>query len=218
MSGEERVAGHFDADAERFDAIYESDKGPIARFVDSVWRGVVRRRFELTLERLTPLEGQRILDVGCGSGRYCIAFALRGADRVTGLDIAPAMLELASEHARRAGVADRCEFRLGRFPESEAGSSEAYDHCTAMGYFDYVDAPAQHLARMRQLTASTIVASFPKTSGFRTLARRVRFALRRVPLHLYSRERLEAILAEAGIERFELVELDRDYILFASAG
>lgn len=218
MSADERVAGHFDADAERFDAIYESDKGPIARFVDNVWRGVVRRRFQLTLERLAPLEGKRILDVGCGSGRYCVAFVLRGADRVTGLDVASAMLELASEHARRAGVADRCEFRLGRFPESEAGSSVTYDYCIAMGYFDYTEKPAQHLTRMRQLTSATIVASFPKSSGLRTLVRRVRFALRRVPLYLYSRDRLEGILAEAGIERFELVELDRDYILFASPG
>jgi 2-polyprenyl-3-methyl-5-hydroxy-6-metoxy-1,4-benzoquinol methylase len=216
MSLDERVAGHFDAAAARFDAIYESDKGPIARFVDSVWRGVVRRRFELTLERLAPLEGKRILDVGCGPGRYCVAFALRGADRVTGLDIAPAMLDLAAEHARRAGVADRCEFRLGRFPESEAGSSDTYDVCTAMGYFDYVQTPAQHLARMRQLTSATIVASFPRSSGIRSLVRRVRFVPRRIPLFLYSRERLETIVAEAGIERFELVELDRDYVLFAA--
>src|SRR4051812_50004687 len=116
-----------------FDASYESDKGRNGRVVDSVWRGVVRRRFDLTLDRLAPLEGKRFLEVVCGSGRYCVAFALRGADRVTGLDVAPAMLELAAEHARRAGVADRCEFRLGRFPESEAGSSDTYDVCTAMG-------------------------------------------------------------------------------------
>jgi 2-polyprenyl-3-methyl-5-hydroxy-6-metoxy-1,4-benzoquinol methylase len=217
MSVEEPVRTHFDANAERFDAIYESEKGPIARLVDNVWRGVVRRRFELTLERLAPLEGKRILDVGCGSGRYCVAFALGGADRVTGLDVAPAMLELAEEHARKAGVAERCEFRLARFPESETGSSDTYDCCTAMGYFDYVEKPAQHLARMRELTTETIVASFPKSSGFRTLIRRGRFAVRGVPLFLYSRERVESVVADAGIARCELVELDRDYILFASA-
>jgi 2-polyprenyl-3-methyl-5-hydroxy-6-metoxy-1,4-benzoquinol methylase len=217
MSVEERVRTHFDADAKRFDAIYEDDKGPFARFVDEVWRGVVRRRFELTLERLAPLDGKRVLDVGCGSGRYCIAFALRGAAHVTGLDVAPAMLELARQHALNAEVADRCEFRVARFPESESGSHEFFDCCTAMGYFDYVPDPPRHLARMRELTSGTVVASFPKAGGFKALVRRGRFMLNGCPLFLYTRERIEAVVSEAGIERYELMGLDRDYILFAQA-
>src|SRR6187200_893648 len=152
----EEVRTHFDADAKRFDAIYEDEKGPFARFVDEVWRGVVKRRFELTLERLAPLDGKRVLDVGCGSGRYGIAFALRGASHVTGLDVAPAMLELAREHAERANVVGVCEFRVAQFPESESGSAETFECCTAMGYFDYVASPVEHLGRMRELTSGTI--------------------------------------------------------------
>src|SRR5436190_8015012 len=211
----EDVRTHFDADAKRFDAIYEDEKGPFARFVDDVWRGVVRRRFELTLEWLAPLEGKRVLDVGCGSGRYGIAFALSGASHVTGLDVAPAMLELAREHAEQANVGDVCEFRLAQFPHSESGSTEAFDCCTAMGYFDYVPSPAEHLRRMRELTSGTIVASFPKFGGFKALVRRGRFTLNRCPLFLYSRDSVESLLAEAGIDRYELVDLGRDYILFA---
>jgi 2-polyprenyl-3-methyl-5-hydroxy-6-metoxy-1,4-benzoquinol methylase len=217
MSVEEQVRTHFDADAKRFDAIYEDQKGPFAKFVDEVWRGVVRRRFELTLERLAPLEGKRILDVGCGSGRYCIAFALGGAARVTGLDVAPKMLELAREHAYRAGVADACEFRLGQFPDSGPASGAVYDCCTAMGYFDYVATPAQHLRRMRDLTTGTIVASFPKAGGFKALVRRGRFKVMRCPLFLYPRGRVEASLADAGIHSYELVDLGRDYILVADS-
>src|SRR5204863_2120031 len=164
---------------------------------------------------LEPLEGKRILDVGCGSGRYCIAFALRGAAHVTGLDVAPAMLDLARKHAERAGVADACEFRIAQFPEPEAASDEVFDYCTAMGYFDYVPDPAEHLQRMRELTSGTIVASFPKAGGFKALVRRGRFKINRCPLFLYTREKIEAIVSRAGIERYELVELDRDYILFA---
>jgi 2-polyprenyl-3-methyl-5-hydroxy-6-metoxy-1,4-benzoquinol methylase len=215
MSVEDRVRTYFDADAGRFDAIYEDEKGPFARFVDEVWRGVVRRRFELTLERLSPLEGKRILDVGCGSGRYCIAFALRGAAHVTGLDVAPAMLELARVHAERAGVSQACEFRVARFPESESASDEVFDCCTAMGYFDYVPTPVEHLERMRGLTSGTLVASFPKSGGLKALVRRGRFKLNGCPLFLYSRERIESILADAGIDRYELVDLGRDHILFA---
>jgi 2-polyprenyl-3-methyl-5-hydroxy-6-metoxy-1,4-benzoquinol methylase len=87
VSVEDRVRSHFHSDPERFDAIYdEESKGPLSRWIDNVWRGVVRRRFDLTLDALEPLAGKSVLDVGCGSGRYCLAFADRGASRIVGVD------------------------------------------------------------------------------------------------------------------------------------
>lgn len=215
MSVEEQVKSHFDADATRFDQIYESDKGPVRRFVDDVWRGVVRKRFELTLERLSPLEGKRVLDAGCGSGRYCVAFALGGAVRVVGIDYAPAMLEVAERNAREAGVSAACEFRQAEFPQTGVLDGERFDYATAMGYFDYVDDPVRHLSRLGELTSEGFVASFPKSRDFRAPIRRIRFKFNNCPLYLYSRDEVEALLSEAGIRDYELVDLDRDYIVFA---
>jgi len=214
VSAEERVRSHFDADAERFDEIYESRKGPLRWFVDDVWRGVVQRRFELALELLAPLEGKRVLDVGCGSGRYCIAFAERGAAKVVGIDYAPAMLKLAEEHAADADVSAVCEFRRAEFPGGVA-DGERFDVAVAMGYFDYVPDPAAHLARMRELTDGTIVASFPKRYDLRAPLRRVRFKLNRCPLFLYSAPHVETALSQAGIQSFDLVDLGRDYVAVA---
>ena len=44
-----------------------------------------------------------VLEYGCGVGRLLIPFARR-AEKVTGVDISPAMLEAARRHAERAGV------------------------------------------------------------------------------------------------------------------
>src|SRR5262245_16600141 len=107
--------------------------------MDNVWRGVVRKRFDLVLQRLEPLQGKTVLDVGCGSGRYGLAYAQRGASRVVGVDFAPAMIELAKQHAARLGVAERCDFRVGAFPE--AVQDGPFDASTAMGFFDYVAEP-----------------------------------------------------------------------------
>jgi malonyl-CoA O-methyltransferase len=41
------------------------------------------------------LAGQRVLDVGCGSGRYMLHALRRGATRVSGVDFSPQMLERA---------------------------------------------------------------------------------------------------------------------------
>ena len=210
---EQKVRSHFHADARRFDAIYEDEKNAFARFVDNVWRGVVRRRFDLTLERLEPLAGKSVLDVGCGSGRYCIAYAERGAARVVGVDFAAAMIELADEYARRGGLTDRCEFRAGKFPE--AVGDESFDACTAMGFFDYVAEPAQIIARMRELTRSTMVMSFPKSREWRAPIRRARFWATGCPLFLYTESQVKKILADAGVTGYDWIALDRDYIVIA---
>jgi len=71
--------------------------------------------FILTLYPILP--GSTILDVGCGTGRHSIEFALRGY-RVTGLDLSDGMLSVARANAIAAGVdvnwiqADATEFAL----------------------------------------------------------------------------------------------------------
>lgn len=213
MSVEQRVRSHFHADARRFDAIYEDDKGAITRWIDEVWRGVVRRRFDLTLDLLAPLAGKSVLDVGCGSGRYCIAYAQRGATRVLGVDFAAGMIELANEHASRYEVADRCEFRAGLFPDAVPDGS--FDASSAMGFFDYIEDPAPIIARMRELTRSTLIMSFPKSREWRVPIRRLRFKLSGCPLFLYSEAKVKQILSDAGVREFDWIELDRDYIVAA---
>lgn len=47
--------------------------------------------------------GQRVLDVGCGTGVVAITAVLRGA-KVTGLDLTPELLEHAKENAKVGGL------------------------------------------------------------------------------------------------------------------
>jgi SAM-dependent methyltransferase len=88
-----------------------------ARFHDEWARGQdldavkVREAFEspvalenrFVLDRLGPLRGLRLLDLGAGLGESSVYFALQGAE-VTTLDISPAMVAAAEELAARHGV------------------------------------------------------------------------------------------------------------------
>ena len=55
--------------------------------------------------------GTRVLDVGCGVGRWSRLLAARGAD-VLGIDLSPTMIAQARRRAAAEGVAHRCRFGL----------------------------------------------------------------------------------------------------------
>jgi ubiquinone/menaquinone biosynthesis C-methylase UbiE len=61
----------------------------------------------------TEPRGKTVLDVGTGRGRFAIAFAEAGAERVVAVDISPHMLGLARESANRWKVSDKISFEIG---------------------------------------------------------------------------------------------------------
>lgn len=54
-----------------------------------------------------------VIDVGCGSGVLSFVAARLGAGRVIGCDISEEAVLVAKENARRLGLEDRVEFRVG---------------------------------------------------------------------------------------------------------
>ncbi len=212
---EEKVRVHFDDDAERFDSIYKTEKSFVARFIDDFWRGVVQKRLEINVEKLQPLKGKKILDVGCGSGRFCLAFAKEGAAKVVGVDFAKLMIDIANELAKEQGVAAQCDFRVGAFPDIISDSDAPFDASTANGFFDYIAEPVPIIAKMRELTKGKMILSFPKAIEWRVPVRRARFWLKGTPLFLYREEQVKKILEEAGVKNYEWINLDRDYLIIA---
>lgn len=64
---------------------------------------VHQRQMQVLDERLGPVRGLRIADVGCGTGRASIHLAKKGA-RVSGFDFSREALAVAEAEARQAGV------------------------------------------------------------------------------------------------------------------
>ncbi|MDP9083613.1 MAG: class I SAM-dependent methyltransferase [Pseudomonadota bacterium] len=65
--------------------------------------------------------GTRVLDVGCGVGRWSRLLAARGAD-VTGVDLSPTMIAQAQRRAAADGVADRCRFQVQDLSRLDVGA------------------------------------------------------------------------------------------------
>src|SRR5581483_8466813 len=95
-----QVARFWNNIAEEFDSIYTGkDKSAISRALDRFFRADIYQRFDWVMERAGDVRGKTICDVGCGSGRFVVELAKRGAEHVTGVDIAPEMLRIARDLA-----------------------------------------------------------------------------------------------------------------------
>jgi 2-polyprenyl-3-methyl-5-hydroxy-6-metoxy-1,4-benzoquinol methylase len=66
--------------------------------------------------------GTRVLDVGCGVGRWSLLTASRGA-LVTGVDLSPTMIAEAQRRARARGLTDRCRFIVQDSAALDVGES-----------------------------------------------------------------------------------------------
>jgi predicted TPR repeat methyltransferase len=92
----------------------------LAPFYDSYTAGFGHDRWLANLEAIAiehGLRGNRLLDVGCGTGKSCLPMVERGYE-VTACDISPAMVALARERCGDASVvvADARDLPvLGRF-------------------------------------------------------------------------------------------------------
>jgi demethylmenaquinone methyltransferase/2-methoxy-6-polyprenyl-1,4-benzoquinol methylase len=72
-------------------------------------------------------EGDRVLDVGCGTGALAAMLAKRGA-QVTGIDIAPAMLSQAAQLVRKHRLEDRVSLKeMGAVDLDTAFPDESFD-------------------------------------------------------------------------------------------
>ena len=73
-------------------------------------RKVLVAEAENFVDRLAISVGARVLDVACGTGNIAIPAARKGAI-VTGVDIAPNLIEQAIARAKKEGL--KAEFREG---------------------------------------------------------------------------------------------------------
>ena len=148
------VAGNVDrTELAKFDAL-------AARFWDS--HGDFRPLHLLNPVRLqfiasrTSLSGRRVLDVGCGGGLLTEALTRHGA-HVTGIDLAPAMIEVARLHAHESQLSIDYELSSAEAYADRAGEpydgpyGGRFDVITCMELIEHVASPEALLGAIARL-------------------------------------------------------------------
>jgi 2-polyprenyl-6-hydroxyphenyl methylase/3-demethylubiquinone-9 3-methyltransferase len=95
-------------------------------------------RVGYVIERVDPSQ-RRALDVGCGGGLLAEALARHGA-HVTGIDMAPAMIEVARLHAHESQLA--IDYQLCSAEQYVERATSRFDVITCMELIEHVPDPA----------------------------------------------------------------------------
>jgi ubiquinone/menaquinone biosynthesis C-methylase UbiE len=94
--------------------------------------------------------GTRVLDVGCGVGRWSRLLAARGA-QVMGVDLSPTMIAQAQMRAIAAGIADRCRFQVQDLSNLEVG--EKFDLVLGVTVLQHILDPGSLRTALEAMTA-----------------------------------------------------------------
>lgn len=127
----------------------------------------------LVLREIEPLEGRRILDVGCGAGALALAAAERGAGAL-GVDISGPLVEAARARAERIGAG-------AEFVQADAQSHRfgppAFDALVSRFGVMFFDDPTAAFRNLRSAVRAGGKAAFvawrgPAENSFMTAAER----------------------------------------------
>lgn len=141
--------------------------------------------YEHVLERAPIGPGTRVLDCGCGAGRFADLAAQRGA-RVVGIDASKELVEIAS--ARVPGA----EFRTGDMEELP-WDDDAFDVVTGFSVFQFADDKERALREAARVSRSLVAVVVPIRAPESGIA-----AVFKPVLPLYAEDAL-AGLRESGI-------------------
>ncbi len=102
------------------------------------------------IEQQAGIAGRRCLDCGCGGGLLAEGLAVRGAERVLGIDLAAAPLEVARLHAAGANL-PTLEYRLASAADIAQETPAAWDLVSCMEVLEHVPEPAALVADLARL-------------------------------------------------------------------
>lgn len=204
------VAGFFDKYAVDFNAIYGGKSGVFNNLINNYLRKSMKIRFIKTIEGCSPLDGKKIIDIGCGAGHYSIAMAKKGAEYIYGIDFAQGMIDLAKKTAEQSGVKDRCRFDLLDFMTTPI--TELFDYAIIMGFMDYIREPRRVIEKALSVTRSKIFLSFPAKGGFLAWQRKIRY-LSRCSLFFYDRDMITGVFNGLHYKELTIEKIGRDFFV-----
>ena len=104
---------------------------------------------ELIVRLMRPQKGERVLDIGCGTGNHLLLFYRLGLD-VTGLDASPYMVDIA-----KSRLGDKATFKIGSAEDLPFEDNE-FDVTTLIITLEFLDNPLTALREAGRVTKNKV--------------------------------------------------------------
>jgi ubiquinone/menaquinone biosynthesis C-methylase UbiE len=104
---------------------------------------------ELIVRLIRPKRGERVLDIGCGTGNHLLLFYRLGLD-VTGLDASPYMLDIA-----KSRLGNKATFKIGSAEDLPFEDNE-FDVTTLIITLEFLDNPLAALSEAGRVTKNKV--------------------------------------------------------------
>lgn len=206
------VKKFFDDYSSRFYSIYrEEQKNSVSRLLDRTLRYSMFQRFNKVAEIINLTKSKEILDVGCGPGWHDILLVKSSNIKITGIDVAPQMIEIANSHILTNNLKDNLNFITADIFEYDF--NKKFDCVFALGVVEYFESPELLIKIMASLSLNRVIFSIPVNNHWLTFQRKIRYKIRKVPLWFYSENSIKNMLNKSGIEKYKIHKIDRDYLV-----
>jgi 2-polyprenyl-3-methyl-5-hydroxy-6-metoxy-1,4-benzoquinol methylase len=205
-----KVNYFFDDYSEEFDSIYDDRKN---NFLNNIINKFLRQsmfgRYALTLDEiLKNKERLKILDIGCGSGRYCKKFASY-KHNVLGIDVSVKMIEIAKKYNEKY-INKFVNFQVIDYMNFK--TKNKFNYAILMGFFDYIDEPLNIFKKLKNDTEIAL-ASFPKKYHLLTPQRAIRYKLNNCPLFFYTKKDIVNLMNKVRPKSFTITDNSREFFL-----
>lgn len=132
------VAHHYDLSERLYERFLDSDRQYSCAYfrsgVETLDDAQAAKRRHITAKLYLDRRGLSVLDVGCGWGGLALELANRYGARVTGVTLSKEQLGVAQTRAKKAGLADQCEFALQDYRKVRG----RFDRIVSVGMFEHV--------------------------------------------------------------------------------
>lgn len=143
----------------------------IAKAYDSWYQSKRGRAFDRSLETLlasllTPIPGERVLDIGCGSGNHLLILNRLGLD-VSGVDASNLMVYRAKNRLGR-----RCSIKLGNAEDLPFEDNEV-DYAVLIHTLEFLDDPLPALREAGRVAKKKVLVGIMNPLSYDGIVRRI---------------------------------------------
>lgn len=203
----------FDGYSSDFDNIYDDKSNNfIQRLINKYLRFSMFNRYQLTINRIKEdINSKNILDIGCGTGRYCNKLAQLDKN-IVGIDVAETMIMNSKELNK--SFENNCKFETIDYLNFSKNNNNVFDYAILMGFFDYIEEPIKIYKSLKK-DSKISLASFPKKFHILTPQRYIKYNYRKCPIFFYTKNQIEKLMKDIDAKNYQIVDNDREFFVIS---